>query len=539
MNRKQHLLAGIVLFSLLFPLSASAKTSQLPDTAPATESSVSAVETTAEGTASTDNDSSAVETESRASVLKKTPWNTLAAQTPIPYDKDTPEASLTPEVLASWWNVFHDEDMTHLIELSMENSRNLEIARSRVEQARASLGISKGAMLPWLDLGGSYGRVELPENIWDPALSMSPIPGLLSAPDKTYDISSLHIDASWEPDFFGRQRANKEAASHALEAQRGALYSTWVTLSAETGMNYINLRTLQAQLAIVERHADLQKEKVDLLQADYDAGLINQYPLMAMTYTEKQTRAQIPQIKQAIAETMTRLSVLTGTLPGELDYLLTPADLPDVDPIMYHAIPAETLRQRPDIYAAEQMLSAQIAKTEEAKANLKPRFNLLGLLGLVSIGGGSLFDSGTSAFGVGASMLAPLFHGGALRQNVKLQSETAREYEAAYENTVLKAAGEVRDAMTSIVQDKDRTSQMTAGKDAAESARDVAENRFHYGLADYQPVIDAERSLLSFESGEIVSRGQEMIDLIRLFKSLGGGWQMLDDAEQAAAEASK
>lgn len=510
MNNKLKIAVSLICLGSLFPLASYAA-----ETVPAKRADDKQVEA-----AASDKDDS----------LKNASWTKLASKTAIPYDRETPDASLDEETLSSWWKVFNDEDLNKLIETSLSKNRDMDIARARVEAARAQLGMSKGAMLPWMDVGGTYQRVELPESLVDKATDIVPAPlsSLFNAPDRTYNVSALGIDASWEPDFFGRQRAGKKAAEHALNAQNGALYSTWVTLSAETGMTYITLRTLQAELAIAEKHAAVQSDKVSLLKNNYDAGLIDEYPVSAMTYVEKQTKANIPKIKMAISECMARLSILTGTEPGELDYLLTPKALPDVNPVIYHAIPADALRQRPDIYAAEEMVLAQEAKTKEAKAALKPRFTLTGFLGLLTFGGSSLFSSGSHAFAIGPSLLAPLFHGGTLRENVKLQNAKAKEYEASYENTVLKAANEVRTAMTSIVQEQDRGSQLRAGRDAASDALFVAENRYDHGLSDYQGVIDAERSLLSFEDGVAVSHGNELVDLIKLFKSLGGGWQPLE-----------
>ena len=306
-----------------------------------------------------------------------------------------------------------------------------------------------------------------------------------------------------------------------------------MTLSAETALNYVSLRTLQQDLDLLERHAALEGEKTDLLQTNYNAGLISGYPLEAMRTQEQNTRAEIPRIRQSIQETLTRLSILTGTEPGQLNDLLEPEDLPEIDPELYHAIPANLMRQRPDIRAAEERLEAQIARTKEARAELKPRFTLDGFLGLITLGGGNLFGSGAHSFAIAPSFTFPLFHGGQLRQNVKLQDARAKEYQAQYENTVLKAAGEVQDAMTGIVQEKERKDKLTAGVDNAQGAFDLAENRFQAGLSDYQPVLDSERILLTMKRQENRSRGQELADLIHLYKALGGGWQPLTDAEQA------
>lgn len=465
--------------------------------------------------------------------VKQEAWTKLAQKHPAAYDRPTPDASLSEEQLAAWWKTFQDPQLDNLIELSLKNNRDLQAAQARVEEARAQLGISKGEALPWLNLGGGYARYQAPQGVNDKVGDMARVPGVLNLPDRNSSVAGLGIDASWEPDFFGRLKAKKQSAAHNLAAQHAALYSTWVTLSTETALNYISLRTLQEDLSLLQRHASLEEEKANLLQDNFQAGLINAYPMEAMRTQQESTRAEIPKVQQGIQETLTRLSILTGTEPGQLNDLLTTSGLPQVDAELYHAIPANDLRQRPDIQAAEQQLEAQIARTKEARAELKPRFNLAGFLGLLTLGGGNLFGSGAHAFALAPSMTFPLFHGGTLRQNVKLQDARAKELQAQYENTVLKAAGEVQDAMTSIVQEKDRKENLIRGRENAQQAYDLADNRYQAGLSDYQPVLDSERTLLNMKRQENRSRGQELADLIHLYKSLGGGWQPLSDQEQA------
>ena len=182
------------------------------------------------------------------------------------------------------------------------------------------------------------------------------------------------LDASWELDLFGKKSAKVREARGALEAQRGMLYSTWVSLSAEVAMNYITLRTLQAELDVTEKSIANMKENLSLMQVNQESGLVSSVPVDQLTYTLKETEAQIPELKSSIAGTMSKIAILTGTTPGALDaMLMTPKPLPDIDPTLYNAIPADVLRQRPDVYAAESAWAAQIAKTDEAKAEMKPK----------------------------------------------------------------------------------------------------------------------------------------------------------------------
>lgn len=469
---------------------------------------------------------------SKLQQLKPMPaWTELAKKGPAGQEQDVQNTAMDQKTLSAWWETFNDPQLNQLIDKTLQNNRDLQAAQARVEQARAQLGISKGEMLPWLNAGGTWVRGQIPDSAAEPLQDMSRVPGVLRSPKLNDQAAGLGIDASWEIDFFGRLKEGKRAAAHNLAAQQGALYSAWVTLSAETALNYISLRTLQQDLAIVQRHSELEGEKVELLDDNYQAGLASAYPVEVMKTQQQSTQAEIPALQQSIQETLTRLTILTGSEPGQLSDLLEPAPLPKVDATLYNAIPADKLRQRPDIYAAEQRVLAQVAKTKQAKAELKPRFTLEGFLGLITFGGGNLFSSKAYSFAIAPSMTMPLFHGGVLRQNVKLQDARTKQYQAEYENTVLKAAGEVQDAMTSIALERERKENLTAGRESAQQAFDLAENRYQAGLSDYQPVLDSERTLLKLKRQENRSKGQELADMIHLFKSLGGGWQPLEEAQ--------
>ncbi len=475
----------------------------------------------------------------QADDFRGTSWTALASQYENPYVTENPTATLDPQLLGQWWTLFHDTTLDQLIMTALENSRDLMAARSRLNQAREQVGIAKAARLPWINVNGGWMRGEAPDNVVE---GLTP-DGLKAYPlgiDHKDEGSYAGIDASWEIDVFGKTRAKVRAASDTLQARNAQLYSTWVSLSAEVAMNYITLRTLQEELAVTEAHIKNQKENLALLQVNRKAGLLSALPTDQATYTLRSSEARVPELKKAIADTLNRISVLTGTIPGALnEKLLPPQPLPDIDSRLYNAIPAEVLRQRPDVHAAERAWAAQIARTSAAKAELKPRFSISGLLGFATLTGG-LFTSGSTGFAILPQVTFPLFHGGALRKNVRVQKEKEKEMQANYEKTVLQAAGEVRSSMTAIAQDHLRRETLRQGRDAAQDAFHLARNRFSNGLSDYMDVLDAERSYLQLDQNYTVSKGKELTSMISLFKALGGGWQPLAAQEaQEAATASK
>ena len=426
--------------------------------------------------------------------------------------------------------------MDQLIDLTLKNNRQLEVARSRVRQGRLQLGIAEAQRLPWLDASGSWSA-NRGQGEWDSdreAIKNLPIPDKMT---RNVETGKLGIDARWEIDIFGRQKAKSRAASNSLQASQADLYSTWVSLSAETALQYMSLRTLQEQLRITEEDVKRQQEALELIKINYQSGIINELPVQQATYALSQTQAEIPSLKKNIASTMSALSILTGTVPGEIDALLMEnTSLPTVDPHMFIGIPAEALRQRPDIQAAERRIAAQQQKTKAAKADLKPRFSLNGSIGLESFSSGGLISAIGKMIGIGPSITMPIFNAGAIRKNIKVQTEKEQEYLALYEETVLKAVGEVRNAVTDASQDHIKSEELKSAVESAQQAESLAQINFDSGISDYLSVLDARRNVLSARRQYIMSRGQEFADTVRLFKSLGGGWEAMDMNQEAEAD---
>ena len=446
-------------------------------------------------------------------------WTVMARRYPNPYVSGDIAEAPSPEVLASWWNALEDETLTQLITLSLKNNRNLQVARAKVTESRAALGISKAALLPWLDNSNSWTRSKTPVNSTGTGVPV--------------EIYRLGIDASWEIDIFGGQRENIKAGAASLEAQYASLHATWVTLSSEVALNYLSLRTLQERLGIAQKNLDLQMETLKLLQSRYDAGLTDSLALNQAKYTVEQTRSTIPPIQTNLEETMNGLAILVGSVPGSLEEILgAQKPLPKPNAVNLVGIPANYLRQRPDIRSAERQLIAQIARKKSAKADLLPKFFLFGSVGLESLSSGSLFSSDSYSYGFGPKITWPIFHGGAIRNNIRVQTAKEEQYLAAYEQAVLGAVAEVRNALAANSQERERNGSLKLGVEAAKNALEVADDKYKNGLTNFNNVIDAQRALLSLEEQQAISEGQMTSNIVRLFKALGGGWEPLSAENQ-------
>ncbi len=441
-------------------------------------------------------------------------WIEMANRYPIPAVSADRTSEPDPQMLSKWWESLNDELLVQLIGWALENNRDLASARSKVTEARAALGISKAALLPWLDNTDYWYNSRTPVET--------------GGAGKGIDIYRLAVDASWEIDIFGGKRQSIKAGAASLEAQYASLHAAWVSLSAEVALNYLTLRTLQERLLIAERNLRLQEETLEMLQSRVEAGLSDHLALNQSKYTLEQTKAEIPPIKKSIEEIKNSIAVLTGRVPGSLGEMLDVfRPIPKPDGEMMVGIPANSIRQRPDIFAAERQLAAQIARKKSAKADLWPKFYLLGSIGTEALDSGSLFQGPNKAYSFGPKITWPIFHGGAIRNNIKVQTARQEQYLAAYEQTVLKAVAEVRNALASGMEERERNEALRRGIDAAQTALDVANDKYLNGLTDFNNVINAQRALLVLSEACAVSDGQITSDTVRLFKALGGGWAPL------------
>ena len=460
------------------------------------------------------NNTQVKSTEKQLAELKSSKWTNLSTQYDSPHADKEIKKEISTKVLAKWWTILGDDTLTDLITLALNNNKNLQEARAKVNEARAALGISKSKLLPWLDSNNSWNRVKTSDN----SLRESGIAN-------TY---KLEIDASWEIDIFGVNRHQVKSAVANLQLQHAQLHSTWVTLSSEVAINYISLRTLQERLRVAEDNLALQENMTQLLQSKYNAGLIDELYLNQSKYTASQIKSTIPTIKISIEETLNNLAILTGHVPGSLNEILSKKKkLPNINEMIYVGIPAETLRQRPDIQVAEYQLESQIAKTKSARAELRPKLTLSGSIGLESFSSGSLLSGASKGFSLLPQITFPIFNAGSIRRNIEVQSAKEEQYLAVYENTILNAVAEVKNSLTAISQETKKNTSLKEGVDSASLALKIAKSRYNNGLENFQSVLDAQMALLSLEDQYVISEGQKLSNLIGLFKALGGGWEPL------------
>ena len=418
----------------------------------------------------------------------------------------TPDA----QALAQWWGVFSDPDLSNVIERATAGNLDLKTAQARVREARARRGIAQAGFFPTLNAGGSATRSRGSEQ---------------TGSGEIRNLYTLGFDASWELDIFGRVRRSVEAAQGDLEASEADYHDVLVSLVAEVALNYVEARTLQTQLDAAEANLKTQQETLQLTQWRFEAGLVSRLDVEQARGNFESTRAQLPALRSAIEEAKNRLAALLGAFPGALEAQLGPRKpIPEAPVEVAIGVPAETLRRRPDVRRAERQLAAQTARIGVATADLYPTFTLPGSIGLDALTTNHFFDSANRAWSIAGSFAWPIFQGGAILQNIEVQNALQEQVLNQYEGTIRTALEDVENALVAYGEEQNRKQALAEATDAAQKSAELARNQYASGLIDFQSVLDAERSLLTFQDQLAQSRGQVTSNLISLYKALGGGW---------------
>lgn len=417
-----------------------------------------------------------------------------------------PEAQLAPaSPLASWWQRWDDAPLHALIEHALQASPTVRQAQAALRQARAQVEVQTANLAPGVDASTSAQRSR--------------------ANNQSGNRFQAGLDARWEWDVWGRLNAGVEASQADAQASQASLAQTQVTLAAEVALQYINLRSLQARLEIAQRNLASQRETWQLTDWRVQAGLSSALVSEQARASTEQTAAQIPQLHSSLAQARHRLAVLTGQAPAALDTLLADArPIPQPAADLARALPAETLRQRPDVYMAEERIRAALARVAQADAARYPSFRLGGSIGLSALTLGTLGTGAAVANALLASVSVPLLDGGAARAQVQVQEAALEQARIAYQATVLTALQEVEDALVALQGDRERLARLQAAAQAAENAALFAQQRYRSGLIDFQSVLETQRTLLSTQDSVASTAASMAANHVRLYKALGGGW---------------
>ena len=416
-------------------------------------------------------------------------------------------ATTTPITPASWWNDFHDPLLSDLIARAMQANPGILSSQAALQQARALRDVKLAATRPNLTVSGSVQR-----NTADGAEASVNFRG--------------GLDASWELDVFGARNSALANSEAELQAAGANLRDVQLSMTAEVALAYIQLRGLQAQLTIAQQNLKSQQETLQITQWRTQAGLVTSLEVEQAQAAVSQTAAQIPALQSSMAKSRHSLAVLTGQRPLELDTVLTTAlPVPQVAAQVAEVIPADSLRQRADVRAAETRITAAMASVDAAKAALLPSFRLGGSVGLTALTLAGFSNGAALATQILGSVAVPVLDGGASKAQVRVQQAVLAQTRATYQNTLLTALKEVEDALIALRYDRERLVYLQQAARAAENAALLAQNRYSSGLIDFQTVLQTQRTLLSAQDGVAGTQAELSNDHVRLIKAMGGGWQ--------------
>jgi multidrug efflux system outer membrane protein len=442
------------------------------------------------------------------------------------------------EPVAQWWLQFNDATLQSLIERAVGANLDLKIAVQRVEEARAERDVTGSQAWPHLSVGAGYSRQRLSETTPTGALFSSvgqlPLPGgqHVRVP-LTYNQFQVDADASWEIDLFGRVRRAVEAANAQVQVSMEDEHAVQLTLLSDVAQSYIQLRGAQRRLATALENVATLTELLELTRQRRDAGLTTDEDVSRSAAQLSSTRADLPAYDLQITDSINRLSALLGREPDALRGELSAATpIPAVPDSVAVGVPAQLARRRPDIREAEASLHAATAQIGVATADLFPRLVLSGQGGLQSQGLNQLAEWASRFGSFGPSFQLPIFDRGRWK-TVHLQSVRAQESALAYQSTVLKALHEVANALAAFSADQVRRMELDHAVGESRDALALARERYQSGVANFIDVLDAERSLQLNESAQIDAVTATSVDLVALYRALGGGWDPLPEEKSS------
>ena len=425
----------------------------------------------------------------------------------------TTRPSMVEADLQRWWAAFGDAKLTSLIEQAFGSNLDLRIATSRIRQARASRGIAVSGLGPTVDASGSFHRSQASSGGSD---TKSP----------TVNNYQAGFDAGWEIDIFGGVRREIEAADAEVQASVENRRDVLVTLAAEVARNYVELRTYQQRLGIARKNLEAQKRSAEWTRRRFEGGFVSGLGVANADALVATTEAQIPLLESSARQTIYTLSVLLDREPGALLSELSEAEgIPAAPPAVPVGVPSELLRRRPDIRLAEANVHAATAQVGVATADLFPRITINASVGWSTTRPADFFDPLSRFWSFGPSVTWNLFQSGRTLSNIEVQKALQEQSILSYRKAVLTAIQEVENALIASAKEQEHRRSLQAAVAAHRKAADLATQLYTEGHTDFLNVLSAQRSLYASEDALAQSTQAMAVELIALYKALGGGWE--------------
>jgi outer membrane protein, multidrug efflux system len=430
---------------------------------------------------------------------------------------------------SEWWRQFNDPALDTLVEESLRGNLDVRIAAARVDQFLGALNATRSQLYPQIGYGAEASRAQA-SRVGQPPLP----PGA----DPFFSLYQASLGTAWQVDLFGRVRRLGEAAQAQVYASEQAQRGVVLTLVGNVAASYIGLRALDRQLEIAKATSANFNETARIFDLRFKAGIVSKTEVMQITSQAQQAKAAIPAFEQAIAAQENLISILLGRNPGPIARGKTIDQL--VTPQIPSGLPSTLLSRRPDILQAEQNLVAANANVGAAKALYFPNISITGLLGSVSTAFSDLFTDPASAMFIGAGVTGPVFTFGGIKGQVKSAEAQKQQALLVYRLTVLNAFRETDDALTGSLKKASEVAEQQKRVDALREFARLSKLRFEKGMTGYLDVLVAENELFSADLAAVRLRADKNIQVINVYRAMGGAWvdasnKLAADADAAAA----
>jgi len=431
----------------------------------------------------------------------------------------------TDEDLSRWWSVFNDPLLDSLIEDASKQNLTLRVAGSRIAEARARRVIAVGNLFPQQqDVSGSLTHNKVSKEVAN------------GTSDMWFTNAQAGFNLSWEIDFWGRFRRGVEAADADLEASIENYDDVMVILLSDVATNYVQWRLFQERLAYARENLGIQTKSYELTKDKFTNGATTERDVQQARQIVEETRAAIPQLEAGLRQTGNAMCVLLGIPTRDLTERLKEGKIPVAGREVAVGIPADLLRRRPDVRRAERQTAAQSAHIGIAKADLYPRFSLIGGLGLSSEHFGDLFHTPGSFTGViGPTFQWDIFNYGRIENSVLVQEAQFQGFFSTYQDAVLRAGRDTEDSLIGFLKAQERAAILEESVKAAQRTVEISLDQYKEGVIDFTPIFIFQRTLTDQQDALAVARGDIALNLVGLYRSLGGGWDMRPVSRAAAA----
>ena len=433
---------------------------------------------------------------------------------PLPQEWEE-DAQIFQQVLPvddQWWKAFQDPVLDSLISVAVKQNYSILTAIDRINMAKANLRMERGNFFPTIGLNAGWTRQQSSGNTSE-------------SPQSTQHYYDASLNMSWELDLFGSIRNRVKAQKENFAASKEEYTGTMVSLCAQVASAYINLRELQQELAVIQKNCASQEAVLKITEVRYNTGLVSKLDVAQAKSVFFSTKASIPQIESGINQYITTLAILLGTYPQEIRPTLeSPGILPDYMEPIGVGLPADLLLRRPDIRSAERSVNAQAALVGASKSDWLPQIFLKGSLGYAAKDLKDLTHHKSMTYEIAPALSWTLFKGTQLVNATKLAKAQLDEAINQFNQTVLTAVQETDNAMNAYRNSIKQIVALREVRNQGQETLTLSLELYKQGLTPFQNVLDAQRSLLSYENQLVQARGYSLLQLIAMYQALGGGW---------------